>query len=511
MLKRIVLLLTILTFFIPLCAGAEGEGYTFDSIHATVQLPAATYETVLSADNLDSQSAFLSDLGLTAETAAVQFKTEGVLLKAYDRVNGRIFILSATKDNEAEQYFNINEHTPEVRAGYRKRHAIGEYYRSQGYLYKNVEWKNFKGVGRWLMLKYDFKKDGEIDHRGFQRRTIYNGYTITFDMQVEGKRALTGADNSALNKIFDTLSFTSTDALPELPVMFIENNTAPVETSEPSFVMSGRTAPGAKLTAVIGSFGSTKTQVVEAVAKNNGAYSFTVTLPGEDMYFMTLTVQADGAKPLEKQYAITYRKGLMKVSMTSTPPEKLERDSVLIAGTAEKGADVKLDVNGKTTNKKVGAKGTFAFNVDTYKEGAYTFNLVITKKGYEPRTFSYKGERLLTPEARMARITNSAQTPTYKKLIRNIDRYDGKVLTFEGYLATSESRNGEWVMLFALKKNGEAYDSYLILTSDKDPGIETGSKVKIYGTLVGTSSVRTPGGTESEYPKLQLHIMEKQP
>lgn len=510
MLKRIVLLLTILTLMIPLCVSAEGEGYTFDAIHATMQLPGGLYETVLSQDNLDAQSAFLSGIGLTAETAAVQFKAEGILLKAYDRENGRIFILSATKDDEAEQYFNINEHTPEVRAGYRKRHAIGEFYRSQGYLYKSVEWKNFKGVGRWLMLKYDFKKDGEIDHRGFQRRTIYNGYTITFDMQVEGKRALSPGDNSALNAIFDTLSFTQVEALPELPVKFIENNTAPAETSEPSFVMSGQTAPEAKMTAVIGSFSTAQTQVIETTAKKNGAYSFKVTLPNEDMYFMTLTVQADGVKPLEKQYAITYRKGLMKVTMTNTPPEQLEKDSVRIAGIAEKGAEVQLDVNGKTTTKKVNAKGVFTFTVDTYKEGEYTFNLVISRKGYEPRTFSYKGERRLTPEARTARITGSAQTPTYKKLIRNIDRYDGKVLTFEGYLVSVENKGAEWIMLFALRKNGEAYDSYFMLTSDKESGMEVGSKVKVYGTLVGTSSMRNAQGVEAEYPKLQLNIIEKQ-
>lgn len=507
--KRIAFVLIVLLFVMPFFAFAEGETYTFEDIHATVQLPSGQYDTILSLDNLDTQNDFLAENGLTADTAKVQFKAEGILLKAYDRQNGRIFILSAQKDDEAEQYFNINEQTKEVRAGYRTRHAAGEYYRSQGYAYKSVEWKNFKGVGRWLMLKYDLKKDGDIDHRGFQRRTIYNGYTITFDMQVEGKRALAPADNTALNKIFDTFAFTQTEALPELPVMFIEKNTAPAETSEPTFTMSGQTAPEAKLTAVIGSFSTAKTQIIEATAKKSGAYSFEVTLPNEDMYFMTLTVQSEGKKTLEKQYAITYRKGLMKVTMTSTPPEVLEKDTVRIAGTAEKGTEARLDVNGKTTVKKIGAKGTFAFIVDTFAEGTYEFNLVFTKKGYEPRTFTYKGERKLTDEARTARITNGAQTPGYKKLTHNIDRYDGKVLTFDGYLVSSEKKNDEWIMLFALHKTDETFDNYFVLVSDKEPKVATGSMVKIYGTLVGMNSVRDTKGTEREYPKLQLHIIEQ--
>lgn len=509
--KRLILLLTMLTLLAPRFAAAEGEQYTFNDIHATVQLPAGVYETVLTAENLSANSAFLAEQGLTAETAAVQFQTGGILLKAYDRKNGRIFILSAIQDDEAGQYFNINEQTPEVRAGYRRRHAIGEYYRSLGYLYKSVEWKNFKGVGRWLMLKYDLSRDGEVLHRGFQRRSIYNGYTITFDMQSEGRRALVPGDNTALNKIFDTLSFEQTEGLPELPVMFIENNTAPVETAEPSFVMSGTTAPGARLTAVIGSFSTAQTQVIEETAKKSGAYSITVTLPNEDMYFMTLTVEAEGKKTLEKQYAITYRKGLMRVTMTNTPPEQLEGDTLRIAGVAAPNAEVSLSVNGKTTSKKASAKGAFSFTVDTYREGNYEFELVITKKGFEPRAFSYKAVRALTDEARMVRITNSAQTPTYKNLLRNIDRFDGKVLSFEGYLTSSENSNGEWIMLFALKKSGENYGSYMLLTSEKDPGVDVGSKAKIYGTLVGTSSVRDAQGAEREYPKLQLHIIEKQP
>ncbi len=46
---------------------------------------------------------------------------------------------------------------------------------------------------------------------GFQRRTIRNGYTITVDMQVYG-RNVSGADNTALNKVFDSFGFTQ--ALP---------------------------------------------------------------------------------------------------------------------------------------------------------------------------------------------------------------------------------------------------------------------------------------------------------
>lgn len=510
MAKRFLIFLIASFIILPACAFAEETFYTFNDVHLSVQLPGGAYDVVLTRDSLASNEAFLSGQGLTAETAAVQFQTEGVLLKAYDQTNGRTLILSAQKDAEAEQYFNINEHTPEVRAGYRRLHAAGEFYRSQGYTYTSVEWKNFRGIGRWLMLKYDFRKEGSVEHRGYQRRTIYNGYTITVDMQSNGDRALKPADNSALNKVFDTISFTSTEAMPELPVMLIEKNTAPAETSEPTFIMSGTTAPLARLTAVIGSFSTAQTQVIESTAKKNGAYSFTVTLPQEDMYFMTLTVESDQAKTLERQYAITYRKGLMKVSMTSTPPEKLEQDSVRIAGTAEKGARVQLEVNGKATTKKIGEKGTFVFHVDTSAEGDYSFVVTVTKDGFETRTFSYKGERKLTEADRTARITEAAQSPTYRRLTRNIDKYDGKTLMYEGYVVSAENKGGEWVMQFALTSVGDNYSEFFIVTSDGDPKAAPGTKVTLFGTLVGTGSIVNPSGNEAEYPKLQL-LLIKQP
>lgn len=507
--KRFVLLLSLLLVLPVYSLAQQSNAFTFSDLYATLTLPEGVYDTILTPENLEANSDFLQFKGTTVDETKARFQQDGILLKGYDSKSGRVLTLSAQKDIEAEQYFNINEHTPETRASYRRMHAVSDKYKILGYTYNSIEWKNFRNVGRWLMLKYDFRENGEVTGRGYQRRTVHNGYTITLDMFVPGGKQLKGGDNTALNKVFDGFAFTQSLPLPELPVLFNEKVTAPMETSEPTFTMTGKTLGNARLVAVVGSYATAQTQVVETTAKKNGDYSLTITLPAEDLYFLTLTVQAEGALPLEKQYAITYRKGLMSVSMSSVPPEELTDDSYRIAGTAEKGAQVQLHVNNISATKKVGANGTFSFNADTSKEGDYEFRLVFSKKGYENRIFTYKGSRTLTEDERLSRIKDAASSPEYAKLKKNIDRYDGDMLTYEGTLISSEEKAGEWVMTLALKQTGDTYSNYLILSSENDPGYALNTTVRVYGVLVGTNTLMNEEKQEMEVPKLQVKLLEE--
>ncbi len=507
--KQIAIMLLVLLMALS-SAGLteEGVSYRFDDISAALSLPTGVYDTVLTPDTLKANEAFILSQGGTVESYGIAFSTKGTLLKAFDTKNGRILSISALKTDDSKQYFNINKHTPEARASYRRSHSAGDSYSVLGYYYNSVEWKNFRDVGRWLMLRYDFRQEGEIVSRGYQRRTIYNGYTITLDMEVPGSRPLKGADNTALNKVFGTFRFTATLPLPALPVAFNEKVTAPSETSEPSFTMTGNTEPGAMLTAVVGSFSTAQTQVIEVAARKNGNYSLSVTLPQEDLYFMTLTVRKEGAITLEKQYAITYRKGLLSVSATAVLPNPLTEDSYHITGTAPKGTQAQLDVNGVTASKKVGANGTFDFTVDTSSEGEYRLKLSLSKAGFETRFFTYESARTFTPEERIRKMRDASTSPAYSALIKNIDRYDGDMLTYEGYLLSQEEKAGEYIMMLALSKNGDTFSDNIILTGDQQAGFPLSTRVRVYGVLIGTNTMLNEEQQEIEYPKLQLRHME---
>ncbi|MGI6214584.1 MAG: hypothetical protein ACOYIT_01670 [Christensenellales bacterium] len=502
--KRIIALLCVLLFIPGIAVAKDGISYSFDSILGSLTLPNGVYDTVVTKENAAQNEEFLKSFGFDPQA----FNLGSLLLVARDTKNDRLLVLSAEKDEEAKQYFNINEHTPNTRASYRRLHSASDRFEAVGYYYNSVEWKNFRNAGRWLMLRYNYKEDGDVKYRGFQRRTIYNGFTISLDMRVLGGKQLKSADNTALNKVFNTFAFTETLPLPPLPVSFDEEVTAPSETAQDTFTMKGKTAGGANIKAVVGSFSTAETKVFETTAAKNGRYSLTITLPREDLYFMTLSVQAEGTLPLEKQYGITYRKGLMQVTIDNYPPKDLTQDSCVLSGTAEKGTSLELTVNGSTTSKKTGNNGKFSFTIDTSKEGLYDISLKLSKADYEDRTFSYQSERKLTAEERIANIKKSSLSPSYSTLKRNIDKFDGKMLRFEGYIISSEEKAGEWIMQFATQKSGDTYKNIILLASDSEAGYPLNTKLMVYGVLIGTTSTLNEQKQEIEYPKLQLAHIE---
>ncbi|MGI6700189.1 MAG: hypothetical protein ACOX6G_07725 [Christensenellales bacterium] len=482
---------------------AEVQSLQFDSIRASITLP-DSYTVAVTQDTLDTYGDFFLSVASSLEKQKTDFAQDGILFRAFDVENDRVLTLYAVEDDSAKQYFNINEHTNDIRAAFRLLHSKSDYYKAQGYTYTSVQWKNYP-TKRWLALAYTLK-DSQGTSYGYQRRTVYNGYTITLEMTTSTGRKLKKTDENAFSKVFKDFIFTETLPLPALPVKFIEEKSAPAETDKPTFTMKGKTAPNAKITAVIGSFATAQTQVVEAVAKANGNYELEITLPQEDRYFMTLTVQAEGAITLEKQYAITYMKDVLNVEITSAPAAALQ-DTTVIAGTTQRGATAVLTVNGRVHNGKVNTKGNFSFSIDTSQNGDYAFKLTITKAGYETRVFSYNGTRAVTKEEQAARTRNKAKTVEYQKLVKNIDLYDGQILMYEGVLLSKEELAGEWLLRFDVSREG-GKGQLVILSSDHEPEFTQGKKMRAYGILVGTTGSYNQDGVVLEYPKLQLRILE---
>ena len=75
----------------------------------------------------------------------------------------------------------MDAQTTQMRSTYRTSHLKNT--RGDGWTYQSAEWKKTTQYGRFLVLKYKRELDGEAI-RGYARRTIRNGYTITVDYQV---------------------------------------------------------------------------------------------------------------------------------------------------------------------------------------------------------------------------------------------------------------------------------------------------------------------------------------
>ncbi|HSK67880.1 MAG TPA: hypothetical protein VLA21_01320 [Candidatus Limnocylindria bacterium] len=487
-------------------AAQAAQEYSFPAVRAALALPDGVYGTVLTPDNLQENAAFVASRGGTPEAWAADFAARGVLLQAYDQENGRVLVVTALSDVDGKRYFDINALTPETRAQYRASHGSDGAYSVLGYRYDSISWKNFPRVGRFLQLRYSYREGGDLVRRGYQRRTIRNGFTVTLDMQVFG-RQLQAADNSALNRVFDTLSFTEILPMPELPLALDETQTAPVETGDAEFTMKGKTRPGAKLTAVLMSFGTSQTKLFETTAGASGSYTLPVTLPGEDVYLMTLTVAYEGLEELTKAYNIRYQKGLLPVTVTAAPPGEFTSDEFVLTGvTAESGVTATLTVNGAARTAKPDKKGVFTFRIDTSARGAYDIRLTLGKKGLQERSFHYQSFRYPTREEQERAMAQSAVTPSYDQMLNTPDALEGSALRLDGYVTGIEAQEGEWLIRFALRRTFGGYADEVMLFSDQEPSYPTETLVTVYGEMLGVSVTEDASGQEARVPMLRMTL-----
>ena len=152
------------------CVPAMAEVYVFDDLYASMDVP-DTY-IVLTDQNLSNYEQWLASRGTTMEEVQADFEKRGVLLQAWSEENSTCFELRAKQDQRSQLIFDVNEQTTTTRGQYRTSHYPNNEY--PGYDFSASEWKN-TDEGRFLILRYNRKDNGEILYRGFMRRTIRNG------------------------------------------------------------------------------------------------------------------------------------------------------------------------------------------------------------------------------------------------------------------------------------------------------------------------------------------------
>lgn len=505
----LVLLAALLTL---LCVNACADSYHFASIYMTVEVPQDTYTVQLTRENLAANEAFINGLGETLDSMQEKFSQQGICLMAFDTTHGRTLVITAVQDAQAKELYDINEQTADTRASYRANHSNGTYCGALGYKFESCEWKNFGDEqGRFLMLKYALRENGAVVRRGLWRRTIRNGYTITLDIQVEG-RQVTSADITAMNKIQETISFTQADTSPDSPLTLTFTAPPPELTNSASFTVKGNTRAGATVVvAYVSMKGGSKT--LTATADGKGVFSVDVTLPSKDLYNMIVSVMAsegtENEQEISQNFQVEYDPTLLPVTFTSAFPNAFTEDSFKLAGTTLSGVSVQLEVNGKLQTKQTGNAKTFAFTVDTSKEGSYEILLTFTKKNYATRVFNYTIARVMDSDTQRQSIRSSAIAPTYTKLKNASASYEGKNVRVNGYIVSIEQGAGEWLITFAAQKKGENYSDYIMVLSDSAVSLPVGTHATLYGTGAGTYKLPGENDKNIVYPKISLSFFDE--
>ena len=500
--KVLLLAVLMLVFLMP---AALADTHTFSEGYFSIDLNPKDYDKVLTPYNLSANQEWIESQGEDYQIVVNTFENEGILLKAYDNKNNRIFVVTALQNWDAQQYFDLNEQDDDMRKEFRQSHTNGSAYGVLGYSYSKAAWKKYDNdVNRILHTKYSLKENGTVSCTGYQRRTIRNGYTITLDMQVYGRKA-GSSDEKALETIMKTLRFTRILPMPDLPIKLNFTSAPPQETSEATFTVKGTTAKKANVTATVMSFGSSKAQTYTDTASSSGAFSFKVTLPSQGVYTITVTAEKEGSIAAQRMFSVTFQKGILAVQLDVLPGESLN-DETIISGSTEKGATTQVSVTGPIDYTKTSTSQNFSFKIDTSAEGKYTILLKVTKKGMNERLFTFTCTRSYTDTERSTKLKTEARSLSYQNLSKAANK--GKLVELDGYVAAVTPNASEHVVQFALSKSKENYKEICYVIFPEDPAVSPGDEGVLYGMAAGTYSVISEDGVKM-YPRIEGYFIEK--
>lgn len=501
--KFLIILPLLLLLLIP-CAVAET--YSFSTGHFSIELDPTDYDKVLTPYNLTANRDWIEEQGDDFDITVRTFDSEGILLKAYDSKNSRIFVVTAQKNQAAEMYFDLNEQDEDMRKEFRLSHKNGNAYGILGYTYTEAAWQKYNNdVQRFLHTAYSLNQNGEVYCTGYQRRTIRNGYTLTLDMQVFDRKAKS-SDEKALEEIMKSLRFTSILPMPELPIKLNFTAAPPQETSEATFTVKGVSEKKAQITATVMSFGTSTALTFSDEASSSGAFSFKVTLPSQGAYTMTVTAEKEGCISAQRMFSITFQKGLLSVQLHTMPGAVLT-DETIITGSTEKGATTQVSVTGPIDYTKTSTSQDFKFTIDTSAEGNYLIILKVNKKGMNERVFNFTATRSYSDTERSEKFKSDAKEYEYQNLSKSANK--GKLVKQTGYVTDITETTGEWLVKFCLGKSGENYKDMCYVIFTQQPTAEIGQQYTLYGMASETYSILTEEGSIHMYPRIEGYYLER--
>ena len=467
---------------------------------------------VLTSSNLAEHKELLSSLGKTQEEVEADWAARGVLMQAWTSARDICIEFTAVQDDESKTYFDLDQQSSRVRNEYRSMHLKDARFNNDQFDVKTAAWKMQSKGGRFLILKYKADVNG-ASRWGYSRKTIRNGYTVALTWQLLTDRALRASDEKAMNVIANTITFQKKgEALSNTSALVHFSEEPPTETNSDTFTVKGNCASGAHIIAVLMRMSSSNVVKLETDANKKGDFKFKVKLPEEGVWVMSLTFDVNDQTVAEHAFhATTYNKALLPVSFTSPVPEVISGDELVISGVTSKAVTVQCIVsNGTSTYTKqikTNGSGKFNFKVPATIEGTYDTVLSFSKKGMNDRRFTFTSTRTITEQDTRVRVRSEAIKPAYSVLKSKINGYVSKVMTYNVYITDISQLGEEWIIRAAMKSSTKGYSDMIVIVAREDPGFETGSQHRFYGTCIGLYQEQSEEGTSGD-PSFDLLFWE---
>ena len=552
---RKLLFVVVAVLLAAFCSAALADtAYSLSPAPFTVSLK--DNRTVVTANTLGDHPELLTVIGMSKEDTLADWQSRGVVLQAWSAIDPKTWNASKSKytcleisvlqDAAAAQHPDLMQ-TPGDKEGWKEYIASyknNDEWTSLGYTFQAMDKEQYHADSNYyLLLKYK-RAFSSGDYRGYMARTVCKGYTLVFDLKVYNQLP-TDTHTNELYRVIKTLAETGEEGQPavsggegtgEAPAgnpeeTGTENGTAnpqdsgaaklditvapPRETNTGSFTVEGVTLPGAQVLGVLmKSVGDPMPQRFETIAHaKTGSFKLQMAIPEaeESVWLVTLNVYEtpeSSSVVAEKVFdfngvGTTYKKTLIPFELDQEVPEQYYADELAIAGTTMKAVDVQCIVTGSAGNtildKKSHPNGTgrFTFKVPMKSEDTYEIAIIVTKRGYDTKRFTWTVSRYLTDEARQTQIRKQAAHVGYGAMTSRIDQYVGKTMAFSAWITKIEQVGEEWHVYASGSKTGDHYSQNMIFLAAEEPPFAVEEKHTLYGKCVGPFSVQSEEGTES--------------
>ena len=560
---RKLLFVILVALLAAACTAALADTeYSLSPAPAVVRLK--DNRTVVTAETLGDHPELLTVIGMSKEDTLADWESRGVVFQAWSEINPKTWSASKSKytcleicvlqDGDASQFPDmIHAEDRTVWASYEE--SCKANLSALGYTFQAMEKPQKSAEGnRYLLLLYKRTTDSG-EYRGYMARTVFNGYTIVFDLKAYNQKPVPGTHDNELYRVIKTLADSGTAGLPavsgETPDGTADISSGegtenddgtgtanydgtgrlditvgpPRETNTNTFTVEGVTAPGAQVIGVMmKSVGDPMPQRFETTAHaKNGSFKLKMTIPEneESVWLMTLNVYESAESNTiiaDKVFDFTtYKKTLIPCELDEPVPEKIYADELVIQGTTMKAVEVQCIATnsaGQTvfSPNPIHPNGTgrFTFKIQLDDEDVYSISLVITKKGYDVNRQSFTVQRFLTDEARQDQIRKKAEKNLgYGTFRSRIEQYVGKITKFNVWITAIDQIGDEWRITAAGAKTGDHYSQLLMYFTQEEPpfSVDAEKKLTLYGKCIGLYQIQSEESVES-IPALDLLLFD---
>ena len=432
MMKRIALFGAALSLTLAVGLAETGNTYVFPS--AGFRYTQHAEETVLTRTNLQSNAAFLAELGTTPEAVLASYDAAGIVMEVFPSQGGQLSVAVTSASGMI-----AGQEASELDAPARE--ALQERFLQSG-LYQQATWS--ADLPDWMILRSSAMY-GSMPVWQERYVTLHLGqlYTVTAtvvgrepeEADAQGIRALIGGmrllgtlssprptpapmqSASPQPEASATPAPASVEILGELTLEPI-----PSQTSEMSLVLKGKTEAEVRVSLWAGD-----RAIASASSDKNGRFTLRGELPEEGDNALRIT-----AGEAEAKLSVRYTKAPARLTITEPEDPVFTGERVLIRGVTEPGATVRA--TGEKTNLSVTANknGVFTVPIPFDKPGTRTYTITARQKGFSDGVAHVSLTRVRTEREEMEAFKQAEIPLTYDQLSGDPSAYSGKHFTMRG-------------------------------------------------------------------------------